>query len=108
MLPDPKVKCPATGFARSCREILAECDCPKWVHLQGKNPQTGADIDQYGCVDGFLPHLLIENALVGRQTGAAVETLRNQIAAAQRGDLGLMLLANQSEALPLLSSLPKS
>jgi hypothetical protein len=87
MLPDPKVRCPATGFARSCREILAECDCPKFVHISGKHPQTGADIDQHGCVDSFLPHLLIENALVGRQTGAAVEKLRNEVAAANGHNL---------------------
>lgn len=79
MLPDPKIKCPATGFARSCREIVAECDCPKFVNVRGRNPQTGADVDRYGCVDGFLPLLLIENAQMSRQTGAAVESFRNEV-----------------------------
>lgn len=78
MLPDPKVKCPATAFARSCRDIIAECDCPKFVSVRGRNPQTGAEIDRHGCVDSFLPLLLIENAQMSRQVGAAVESFRNE------------------------------
>lgn len=86
MLPDPKVKCPATAFTRSCREIIAGCDCPKFVNVKGRDPQTGVEIDRYGCVDSFLPLLLIENAQMSRQTGAAVESFRNEVvqAAAQR------------------------
>lgn len=80
MLPDPKVKCPATGFTKSCRAIVAKCDCPKFVGIKGKNPQTGADVDQYGCVDSFLPMLLLENSQMSRQAGAAVETLTSLFA----------------------------
>lgn len=79
MLPDPKIKCPATGFARTCREILSECDCPKFVAIRGKDPQTGADVDKFGCVDSFLPLLLIENSQQQRQTGAAIESFRNEV-----------------------------
>lgn len=79
MLPDHKVKCPATAFARSCREIVAECDCPKFVSIKGTDPQTGVAIESWGCVDSFLPLLLIENAQMSRQTGAAVESFRNEV-----------------------------
>lgn len=79
MLPDHKLKCPATAFARSCREIITECDCPKFVSIKGHDPQTGAIVDRYGCVDSFLPLLLIENAQMSRQTGAAVESFRNEV-----------------------------
>ena len=78
MLPDRNIRCPATGFAKSCREILSECDCPKFVTIKGTDPQTGAVVDKSGCVDSFLPLLLIENAQMSRQTGAAVESLRNE------------------------------
>lgn len=80
MLPDPKLKCPATGFAKSCRAVLSECDCPKFVSIKGKDPQTGVEVDRHGCVDSFLPLLLIENAQMSRQTGAAVESFRNEMA----------------------------
>jgi hypothetical protein len=79
MLPDPKIKCPATAFKRSCRDIVSKCDCPKFVSIKGQDPQTGAIVDRYGCVDGFLPLLLIENAQMSRQTGAAVESFRNEV-----------------------------
>ena len=79
MLPDPKIKCPATGFAKSCRDILAKCDCPKFVRITGVNPQTGEHVDKTGCIDSFLPMLLIENSQQQRQTGAAVESFRNEM-----------------------------
>jgi len=50
------------------------------VTIRGRDPQTGVETDRSGCVDSFLPMLLIENAQVSRQTGAAVETLRNEVA----------------------------
>lgn len=83
MLPDPKVKCPATGFAKSCHAIVTKCTCPKFVNVKGMDPQTGAIIDRWGCVDSFLPLLLIENAQQSRQTGAAVESLRNEVVKAE-------------------------
>jgi len=84
MLPDNKVKCPATGFAKSCRDIISKCDCPKFVSIKGHDPQTGAVVDRHGCVDSFLPLLLIENAQMTRQAGAATESLRNEIVAANK------------------------
>lgn len=79
MLPDKRVKCPATAFKRTCLSIVSTCDCPKFVTIRGRDPQTGADIDRSGCVDSFLPHLLIENSQMSRQTGAAVESFRNEV-----------------------------
>jgi hypothetical protein len=81
--PDPKVRCPATGFAKSCRSIVSKYDCPKYVHIAGVDPSNGNPIDKYGCVDSFLPLLLIENAQQSRQTGAAVESFRNEVAKRQ-------------------------
>jgi hypothetical protein len=77
MMPDPKVMCPATGFAKSCRSIIAECDCPKFVRITGMDPNTGQSVDRVGCSDAFLPMLLIENSQQQRQTAAAVESFRN-------------------------------
>lgn len=79
MLPDPKISCPATGFALSCREVLSKCDCPKFVTITGLNPQTGEAINKSGCIDGFMPLLLLENSQMQRQTGAAIESFRNEM-----------------------------
>lgn len=84
MLPDPKIRCPATAFAKTCRAIVTKFECPKYVHIRGKDPQTGTELDKYGCSDSFLPMLLIENAQMSRQTGAAVESFRNEVVKDQR------------------------
>lgn len=90
MLPDKNVKCPATGFTKSCREIVADCDCPKFVKISGVNPNDGQPVDKFGCVDSFLPMLLIENSQQQRQTGAAVESFRNEMVTANQNTLALM------------------
>ncbi len=51
--------------------------CPWWTRVIGKNPQSEEMIDDWRCAVALLPMLLIENAQQSRQTGAAVETLRN-------------------------------
>lgn len=79
MLPDQNLRCPATGFTKSCREIVAEVDCPKFVKVAGVNPNDGVPVDRFGCVDSFIPMLMIENSQMQRQTGAAVESFRNEM-----------------------------
>jgi hypothetical protein len=51
--------------------------CPLWVQLRGKNPNTGAEVDQWNCSLASLPMLLVENAQQSRQNGAATESFRN-------------------------------
>jgi hypothetical protein len=53
--------------------------CPLWTRVIGKNPQSEEMIDNWNCAIALLPMLLIENAQMSRQTGAAVETLRNGV-----------------------------
>lgn len=68
-----------------------ETKCRWFVQLQGTNPQTGQSVDTWNCSVALLPMLLIENAQESRQTGAAVESFRNE-----------MVVANQrAEALAL-------
>jgi hypothetical protein len=79
MLPDKKIKCPYTAFTKSCFDGVTKHSCPKWVHVQGKNPNSGQPIDHYDCADAWVPVLLIENSQQQRQTGAAVESFRNEV-----------------------------
>ena len=90
MLPDAKVKCPATGFKTSCRAIVSKHDCPKFVKIVGTNPNDGQKVDKFGCVDSFLPMLLIENSQQQRATGAAVESFRNEMVQANQATLHVM------------------
>jgi hypothetical protein len=52
----------------------------------GKSPQTGQDLNQWGCAIEWLPVLLIENAQVERQTGASVDSFKNEMVNAQRAN----------------------
>src|ERR1700743_93650 len=51
--------------------------CPWWSYGRGKNPQTEEMIDDWRCAVALLPMLLVENAQMQRQTGAAMETFRH-------------------------------
>jgi len=53
--------------------------CPMYVQLRGHDPNTGNEIDTWGCAFSFMPMLTIENSLMQRQTGAAVESFRNEM-----------------------------
>lgn len=82
-----------------CPLIKKECmgiQCSWFTQVRGTHPQTGADIDEWSCAVTWLPVLLIENSQQQRQTGAAVESFRNEMV---RGNdvLGIML---QQSALP--------
>ena len=64
-----------------CPLIGEECmklKCEWFTQVRGKNPQTGEDVDEWGCAVTWLPMLLIENSQQQRQTGAAVESFRNE------------------------------
>ena len=65
-----------------CPLIKGKCiehKCAFYMQVRGNNPQTGQEIDQYGCAVQFLPLLMIENSQQQRQTGAAVESMRNEM-----------------------------
>lgn len=53
--------------------------CPLYIKLRGHDMNTGEEIDQWGCSFAFIPTLLIENSGMQRQTGAAVESFRNEM-----------------------------
>ena len=64
-----------------CPLIKKDCiglKCSWYTQMRGKNPNTGEDIDEWGCAVTWLPLLLVENAQQSRQTGAAVESFRNE------------------------------
>lgn len=60
-----------------------EHECRLYTHIQGKTPQSEVVIDKWGCTFEFLPMLMIENSQQQRQTGAAVESFRNEVARQQ-------------------------
>lgn len=65
-----------------CPLIKKDCvglQCSWFTQMRGTNPNTGADVDEYACAIAWLPMLLVENSQQQRQTGAAVESFRNEM-----------------------------
>ena len=60
------------------------------MKVRGNNPNTGEEIDDYGCAIAWLPVMMIENSQQQRQTGAAVESFRNEMVKAN--DMGQQVL----------------
>ncbi len=88
---EPKSNCPLDGF-RPCRQL----ECGWFTQVRGTNPNTGEEVDSWGCAVTWLPMLLIENAQQSRQTGAAVESFRNEMVSGnERTAQALLAAANQ-------------
>lgn len=71
---EPKANCPLDGF-KPCRQL----DCAWFLKIAGKNPNTGEDIEDWGCSMAWLPIMMVENSQQQRSTGAAVESFRNEM-----------------------------
>lgn len=70
--------------------------CRFWVYVQGKDPQTNQDISKGDCAMAWQPVLMIENSKVNRETGAAVESLRNEsVSTGQHITQALLLAADK-------------
>jgi len=69
-----KANCPLDGF-KPCRQL----ECAWFMKIRGNNPNTGEEVDEYGCSIAWLPMLMIENSQQHRSTGAAVESFRNEM-----------------------------
>ena len=71
---EAKSNCPLDGF-KPCRQL----ECAWFMKIAGSNPNTGAQVEEWGCAIAWLPMLTIENSQQQRQTGAAVESFRNEM-----------------------------
>ena len=64
-----------------CPLIGKDCiqtQCAWFTQVRGFDSNTGKEVDEWGCAVTWLPMLLIENSQQQRQTGAAVESFRNE------------------------------
>jgi hypothetical protein len=71
---EPKTNCPLDGF-KPCRQL----ECAWFLKISGKDPQSNKEFDEWGCAMSWMPILTIENSQMQRQTGAAVESFRNEM-----------------------------
>lgn len=83
---EPKPNCPLNGF-QPCKQL----ECAWFTKLAGTNPNTGQQVDEWGCAVAWLPVLLVENSQQQRHTGAAVESFRNEMVRANESIAPLLL-----------------
>lgn len=83
---ESKTNCPLNSF-NPCKEL----ECAWFMKLRGVNPNTGQDVDEWGCSMSWIPILLIENSQQQRQTGAAVESFRNEMVKANEMNTQVLL-----------------
>jgi hypothetical protein len=82
---EPKANCPLNNF-EPCKQL----ECAWFMKMRGNNPNTGEDLDEWACSIAWLPILLIENSQQQRSTGAAVESLRNEMVATNQANFGIL------------------
>ena len=81
---DPDGKCPLLN--KKC--IKHQC---VWYNmLQGKHPQTGQNVQEWGCSIAWMPLLLVENSGKQVQTNSSIESFRNEMVKANMVTLALV------------------
>jgi hypothetical protein len=85
---EPKANCPLNNF-EPCKQL----DCAWFIKVAGTNANTGEEVEDWGCSMAWMPILTIENSQQQRQTGAAVESFRNEMIKANQMGQRMLLTA---------------
>jgi len=85
---EAEANCPLNGF-QPCKKL----GCAWFIKVCGRHPQTGEVIEDWGCAIAWQPILMIENSQQQRQTGAAVESFRNEMVRANHVSQQVLLAA---------------
>lgn len=66
-------------FCPIMKEECIQFKCNWFTKVEGYDMNSGKHIEEWSCAITFIPLLLIENSGMSRQTGAAVESFRNEM-----------------------------
>jgi hypothetical protein len=101
MAKDAKIICPLMGGEPCVEDGSIRngelVSCRFWVHVQGINPQTGETVNNGDCAIAWTPVLMIENSKVNRETGASVESFRNEMVKSNELNTKVLLAASQKQ-----------
>jgi hypothetical protein len=96
-----------------CPLIKKDCvglQCVWFTRVQGVDTNTGNQVDEYQCAIAWMPMLLIENSGQQRQTGAAVESFRNEMVKSNETSQKVLLASlgfqRQQDQTPVLEIIP--
>lgn len=86
-----------------CPLIKKDCiglKCSWYTQMRGTNPNTGEPVDEWGCAVAWMPFMAVEIAQKSNQTGAAVESFRNEVVKANESNQHLYVAALQQGVVP--------
>lgn len=96
-----EIRTGACPLGSKCENVIEEDNrqilirCPWFVKIEGKNPQSEEQFDEWRCAIAWGPILQVENAQQTRQAGAAIESLRNETVKGQNNFLNLLQTRRQ-------------
>jgi len=70
--------CPLGSECETVKDNVIQ-RCAWYTKLAGIDPNTGKELEDWGCAMSWLPTLLIEGAAQSRGTSVAVESFRNEM-----------------------------
>jgi hypothetical protein len=91
-------------FCPLIKKDCVELKCAWFTRIQGYDMNTGAQVDEYQCAVTLMPMLLVENSGQQRQTGAAVESFRNEMVKANEQSQKVLLAAAEIKNQVLIGS----
>jgi hypothetical protein len=86
-----------------CPLIKKNCiglKCSWYTQMRGTNPNTGEPVDEWGCAVTWMPIMAVEIAQKSNQTGAAVESFRNEVVKGNQQNQQLYIQALQQGVVP--------
>lgn len=81
-----------------CPLIKKDCvglQCNWFMRVQGINPNTGAEVDEWACSIAWIPLLLIENSRQQMSTTQVVHNFKQDLVTATASSLQLIAQAAQ-------------
>ena len=92
------------SFCPLIKKDCVELKCAWFTRIQGYDMNTGNHVDEYQCAVTLMPMLLVENSGQQRQTGAAVESFRNEMVKANEQSQKILLAAAKMQDQVLIGS----
>jgi hypothetical protein len=86
-----------------CPLIKKDCiglKCAWYTQVRGLNPNTGQEIDEWNCAVTWMPIMAVEIAQKENQTGAALESFRNEVVKGNEQNQQLYINALQQGIVP--------
>ncbi len=87
-------KCEEVGERAGVQVLLR---CPWYIKIEGKDPQSERDIEEWRCAIAWSPILHLESSQQTRGVHHAVDSLRNESSKGQEEFLSLVQGARQKQ-----------